>query len=203
MGEIADAVKSSSRMGTIWGFVVVLLGVLAMMMPFVSGIAVTTLVTIFVIAAGITMTMYAFKAGSFVKGLFQFLFGGITILAGVAMFTQPMLGMYTLTAVLMGWFLVDGIFSLIAGFKAKPVEGWGWVVISGIASIVLAILMWRQWPATGQFAIGLLVGIRLIFTGWSIAMIGAVGDAVGDQVGKVGDEIRQAVASEAKTESPQ
>jgi hypothetical protein len=44
------------------------------------------------------------------------------------------------------------------------------------------VLLWRQWPASGNFAIGLLVGIRLIFTGWSIAMLGMIGDAAVDVV---------------------
>jgi hypothetical protein len=48
--------------------------------------------------------------------------------------------------------------------------------------------MWSQWPATGEFAIGLLLGIRLIFSGWSIAMLGMMGDATVDVVEHAGRE---------------
>ena len=114
----------------------------------------------------------------------QFVFGGITVLCGLAMFAQPVAGMFTITAVLIAYFLVDGVFVIFAGLRGKPAPGWGWMTVSGIASVVLAILLWRQWPASGAVALGLLMGIRLIFTGWSIAMLGMAGDAAIDAVQK-------------------
>jgi uncharacterized membrane protein HdeD (DUF308 family) len=182
MGIISDSLRDSSRIGTGWGFAIMILGVLAIMTPFVSGVAVTMLLAVVVTAAGLTITMYCFKAGSFGKGLLQFLFGGITILCGVSMFFTPVESMMTLTMVLLAYFFVDGIFTIFAGFSARPASGWGWIVISGIASIVLAILLYSEWPVTGAVAIGLLLGIRLIFTGFSIAMLGAVGDSASDEL---------------------
>ncbi len=69
MSELSDIARAPSRVGTGWGFAVMLLGMLAIMTPFVSGIAVTAMVAVFITAAGLTMTVYAFKAGSFGKGL--------------------------------------------------------------------------------------------------------------------------------------
>ena len=180
MNDLSAVARASSRMGTVWGFAVMLLGMLCIMTPFLSGIAVNTVVAILIVASGISITIYAFKAGSIGKGLLQFLFGGITLIAGVAMLLRPMLGMFTMTAVLIAWFVVDGVFSIIAGIRGRSAQGWGWVLVSGIASLVLGIFLWRQWPASGAFAIGLLAGIRLIFTGWSIAMLGMMGDATVD-----------------------
>jgi uncharacterized membrane protein HdeD (DUF308 family) len=182
MSDLSDIVRTPGRIGTGWGFAIMLLGILAVSAPFVSGVATTSFVAVLITAAGLTMTMYAFKAGSFGKGLLQFLFGGITIACGVAMFVTPMFSMFTLTGVLMVYFLVDGIFAIFSGVKGRPAPGWGWVIISGTASIVLAVLLWRQWPDSGTYAVGLLVGIRLIFTGWSIAMLGMLGDATVDVV---------------------
>ncbi len=182
MSELSRIAHAPSRVGTGWGFAVMLLGMLAMMAPFVTGVAITGLVAVLITAAGLAMTAYAFKAGSFGKGLLQLLFGGITVLCGIAMFLTPMLSMYTLTGLLMAYFVVDGVFAIVSGVRGRPTPGWGWVIVSGIASVVLAVLLWRQWPASGNFAIGLLVGIRLIFTGWSIAMLGMIGDAAVDVV---------------------
>ena len=193
MSNLSDIVRAPGRIGTGWGFAVMLLGILAIMAPFVSGVAVTSFVAVLITAAGLTMTMYAFKAGSFGKGLLQFLFGGITIVCGVAMFVTPMYSMFTLTGVLMVYFVVDGGFSIYSGVKGRPEPGWGWVIVSGIASIVLAVLVYRQWPDSGTYAIGLLVGIRLIFAGWSIAMLGMLGDATVD--------VAEAVVQEAVQQS--
>jgi len=145
-------------------------------------IAVTSFVAVLITAAGLAMTVYAFKAGSFGRGLLQFLFGGITVLCGVAMFVTPILSMFGLTGLLMAYFVVDGLFAIISGVRGRPEPGWGWVIVSGIASIVLAVLMWREWPASGAYAVGLLVGIRLISSGWSIAMLGMLGDGTVDVV---------------------
>ncbi len=185
MGYISESVRGSSRAGTVWGFAVMIMGILAIMAPFLTGIGTTLLLAILVTAAGLMITVYAFKAGSFGKGLLQFLFGGITIVCGIFMFITPGLSMLSLTMVLLVYFLVDGIFGIISGFQAKPVEGWGWMVVSGIASIALACLLWSDWPVSGQYAVGILVGIRLIFAGWSIAMLGAVGDAVSDEIEQI------------------
>lgn len=182
MSQISDILRAPGRAGTVWGFAVMLLGILAISVPFVSGVATTTLVSVLITAAGIAMTVFAFKAGSFGKGLLQFLFGGITIVAGVAMLMMPIMSMFTLTSVLMVYFVVDGLFGIYNGVKGRGTPGWGWVTISGTASIVLAVLLYRQWPDSGTYAVGLLVGIRLIFTGWSIAMLGMLGDATVDAI---------------------
>ena len=182
MGTVTDAAHQTSRLSTGWGFAVIILGMLAIMMPFVTGVAVSSMVAIIVAAAGMTMTVYAFKAGSLGRGIFQFLFGGITLLCGVGMFLTPVLSMWTITAFLMAYFLVDGAFTIAAGMKAKPADGWGWIVFSGISSVLLAILLYAKWPASGAFAVGLLVGIRLVFAGWSIAMLGMASDAMTDAV---------------------
>jgi len=196
MSDLSDIARAPSRIGTGWGFAVVLLGILAMMAPFISGVAVTSLVAVAITAAGIAMTVYAFKAGSFGKGLLQFLFGGITILFGIAMFVTPLRSMFGLTGLLMAYFVVDGLFAIFSGVRARPQPGWGWMIVSGVASVVLAVLLWRQWPASGAYAVGMLVGIRLIFSGWSIAMLGMLGDAAVDIV-------EQAVEDEAAEAGPE
>ncbi len=119
MSQISDILRAPGRAGTVWGFAVMLLGVLAVSMPFVSGVATTSLVSVLITAAGIAMTIFAFKAGSFGKGFLQFLFGGITIVAGVAMFSMPMMTMFTLTGVLMVYFVVDGLFAIYNGVKGR------------------------------------------------------------------------------------
>ncbi len=182
MGIVSQSIRESSRVGTAYGFAVMIAGMLAIMAPFITGITTTMLLAIIVTGAGLMNLTYSFKAGSFGKGVLQFLFGGITVVAGILMIMTPGLSMLTLTGVLLVYFLVDGIFGIITGFQAKPAEGWVWLVVSGIASIVLAYLLWREWPVSGQYAVGILVGIRLIFTGWSMAMLGVVGDSLSDEI---------------------
>lgn len=92
MNDLSAIARAPSRMGTGYGFAVMLIGMLCVMTPFVSGVAVNTLVAVLILAAGLTITTYAFKAGQFSQGFVQFLFGGITLLAGAFMLVRPMLG---------------------------------------------------------------------------------------------------------------
>jgi uncharacterized membrane protein HdeD (DUF308 family) len=66
---------------------------------------------------------------------------------------------------------VDGVFEIIWAFRLRPIKGWGWTLFSGIASLVLGILIWRQFPVSGMWAVGTLAGIHMIFAGSSIASL--------------------------------
>ena len=199
-GLISDAVRTDARLGTISGFFLVVLGILAIAAPFQSGIAASVVVSVLMIAAGMTFLFYCFKARSFGSGFGQFLLGGITIAAGVFMLAEPMMTLFSLTAVLVAFFLADGIVTLYQGFKHKGQEGWGWVVFSGLSSIALAVLIGYGWPDSGQYAVGILVGVRLLFSGWTIAMLGWASDSVGEGIGEITDEEVEAFVQEVEAE---
>ena len=182
MTAAGDMIKASSRMGTMMGIATMIMGFLAIAVPMFTGVAITVVIAVLLLAAGIAMTVYAFSAETFGRGLFQFLFGGITALAGVAIFARPLIGLASITVVLTVYFFVDGIMAVVAGFQAKPMKGWGWVVFSGVAAIVLGVLIWKQWPGSAQWVVGLLVGIRLITAGWSMMMLGGMTEAAVDSV---------------------
>ncbi len=182
MTEAVQAVRESSRGGVVLGLATVILGVLAMAAPLASGITVTAVVGILLIAGGIARTVFAFKADSFGQGALTFLFGGLGIVCGAVMLAKPLLGLTSLTMVLIAYFLVDGLTAMIAAFQLRPVKGWGWMLFGGLLSVVLAVLMWRQWPITGAWAVGVLVGANMVFAGWSMVGLGSVGEGVADEM---------------------
>ena len=55
--------------------------------------------------------------------------------------------------------------------RLRRAQGWGWLLFGGIATVILALLIWMQWPASALWVLGLLVGINLLFTGWSLTMM--------------------------------
>ena len=69
-------------------------------------------------------------------------------------------------------FLIEGIFKVAFSFKIRPAPQWGWGVFSGIVSFVLAIMILAQWPLSAVWMVGLLVGIGMLFNGWSLVMLG-------------------------------
>lgn len=179
---LANAVKKDSTALLILGIVTIVLGVLAMMAPMMAGAAVALLVGFLLIAGGIMRTIFAFKCKSWGKGIIVFLLGLLTLLVGLYMVARPGLALASLTLFLAAYFMVDGIFEVIQAFDLKPLQGWGWMLFGGSVSILLGFMIWRQWPLSGAWAIGILVGIKLIFAGMAMAGIGAAGRGLAGQV---------------------
>jgi uncharacterized membrane protein HdeD (DUF308 family) len=86
---------------------------------------------------------------------------------------QPEVGSKALAIVLMIYLFADGLTSLIVALKIPPVAGGGWLLLGSLASIAVGILMWTQWPASGELAVGLLIGIKLMLDGVSMIGIGS------------------------------
>ena len=187
MNELADGIKKTSKRGKLFGILVVILGILAMMSPLVAGKAVAMMVAIMLIVAGIFRLMWAFQAETFGKGALTFLVGGLTLVAGVLMLMRPYIGLASLTMLLAAYFLVDGIFEIIAAFKVKPEQGWGWLLFGGIVSAALGWMIWKQWPVSGVWAIGILVGVKMLFAGIEMIALGAVGTQIGKGVEEVSE----------------
>ncbi len=167
---------------TIFGIIVLILGLLAIACPLTAGAAVSTMVAILLMAAGAVRMLWAFKAGSFGKGALVLLLGGLTLGGGIVMLARPLVVLASLTIVLAVYFLLDGISEIVAAFSVKPAKGWGFMVFGGAMSILLSALIWSQWPLSGAWAIGILVGVRLVFAGTAMIALGSAIGTVRDAV---------------------
>jgi uncharacterized membrane protein HdeD (DUF308 family) len=178
----------------------VIFGVLAIAAPFITGVAVAIFVGSLLVLTGIAQLVHAFKARMWGIGFWGSVIGLLSIAAGVYMMIRPGVGLAALTLLLAIYFLVDGISEIIAAFRIKPDQGWGWVLFNGIIAVLLGLMIWRQWPVSGAWAIGVLVGIHILITGWSMIILGtgarrvagAIEDAVEDAVDTAGDVAEKA-----------
>lgn len=178
MNEALDAAKGAgTRMGVLGG-ITMALGVFAMLSPLYTGLSIALLVGILVLGGGIVRMIWAFKADGLGKGILMFALGGLTFFCGVALVSNPLLGSALLTVVLAVYLVLDGLFEIAASFQLKPASGWGWMLTGGIVSLLLGIMIWRQYPFSGAWAIGILLGIKLFLTGMEMLMVGAVARGV-------------------------
>jgi len=69
------------------------------------------------------------------------------------------------------YLLVDGIFGAVFAFQVRPEKGWGWILFSAAVSFLLGILLMKEWPLSGVWAIGTMVGISLLFSGITMISI--------------------------------
>jgi uncharacterized membrane protein HdeD (DUF308 family) len=107
--------------------------------------------------------VWAFRAGSLGKGVLTFLIGVLTLLAGIAILSHPLMSSAVLTLLLAVYFFVDGFAELFAAFSVK--EGKGLLIFDAVVTIVLGILIYTGFPLAGTLAIGIFLGIKLLLAG--------------------------------------
>jgi len=170
-GWVEDAKKNAGLI-IVLGVVTVIAGFLALVMPWASGVGIAIFVGIALVFGGVARLVGAFSAGSFGRGTLAFIGGALTLLAGALMVARPGIALATLTLMLGAYLLVDGVFGAVLAFQVKPEKGWGWMLLSAVMSLLLGFLLLREWPLTGLWAIGTLVGIHMLFAGFSMISIG-------------------------------
>jgi uncharacterized membrane protein HdeD (DUF308 family) len=164
-----EAIDRGWGWGVTMGILMIILGALAIIYPAMTSVGVTYLLGAVLVGAGIVQLVYAFGVRGW-KGFFWHVLIAITYgVIGVLLLTYPLGGLVTLTFLLALYFLISGVFKVIVSLTSRDVSGWGWVLTSGIASLVLGALVWTSWPVDSLWFVGLLVGIDLVFAGFSLA----------------------------------
>ena len=171
MNDVRSEIKSGASSMKWMGILTIIFGVLAMMMPFVTGQSVLMLIGILVMAGGILRLIWAFKAGSLGKGILVFAIGVLTLLAGFWIITEPFIAAGALTIVLAVYFFADGLLEIIAAFSV--VEGKGWLIFDGVVTVILGVLLFMGFPLSGPVAVGVLLGIKLLLAGITMLTLGS------------------------------
>ncbi len=156
-----------------FGVLTVIAGVFAIVAPLGSGLGITIFIGLALVIGGGARIIAAFGADSFGQGALAFIGGLLGAVAGVILATRPGLGLATLTLLIGSYLLVDGIASAVLAFRVRPDQGWGWILFSGIITVLLGILLLAEWPISGTWALGTLVGVNLLFSGFAMISIGS------------------------------
>jgi uncharacterized membrane protein HdeD (DUF308 family) len=154
------------------GVLMVFLGILAITSPLAAGIAVALTVGVLVLVGGLVQIVLGVKAESWGSRIFGMILGLVAFICGLLLVGHPLFGLSFLTLALTGYFFLDGIVQTVQGLDIKPDRGWGATLLAGVFSILLGVLIWRRWPLSGAWAVGVLVGIKLLLSGWSMISCG-------------------------------
>ncbi len=150
-----------------FGIVLTLLGIAAITHSVkATVVSVSFLGWILLIAAGIEIAQ-AFMVGKW-PGFFLHLLAAVLFgVTGGLFIWRTMISAEVATIFMAMFFLVSGLFQLVSSFAIHALPGWGWQALNGAVTFLLGILVLAQWPASGLWAIGLFVGIDLVFFGWA------------------------------------
>lgn len=153
------------------GIALIALGALAVLTPAVAGSAVVMVIGFILLIAGIVAVVRGLKAGASAEKVTGLILGIVTALAGIAVIGHPLFGLAFLTLLLVGYFVAEGVWKIVVSFRYRPARGWKWLLVSGVLSLILGLLIWNQWPMSGLWAVGVLVGVNLLGTGLALVML--------------------------------
>jgi len=154
------------------GVALVLCGLMAIGSPLVTGIAIELMVGSLIGLCGIVQIVHAVKATTWPSRLVALFSGLLGVICGALMIAHPLAGLSFLTLLLAAYFLVDGVLEIGFSIRLRKLEGWQWILVAGVVTALLGLLIWLQWPLSGAWAVGALVGVNIILLGWGALRLG-------------------------------
>jgi uncharacterized membrane protein HdeD (DUF308 family) len=171
MPAIRGEVRQSATWSIVFSVLMIISGVLAVSIPPIAGLTVTVMFGWLMLVTGALHLGYAWRADGPAA-----VFGEIAIsvlYAAVGFYTlaHPLAGLASLTLVIAGYLAVKGVLESVISFTFRRLPGTGWLLFDGILTVVLAALIAGSWPASTAWAVGTLVGIAMVSSGFSRLML--------------------------------
>jgi uncharacterized membrane protein HdeD (DUF308 family) len=150
------------------GLFLISMGSAAIIVPNVFTLGITLFLGWLLIICGMLQTIRVINTTN-MPGAWVWLFSGIfQIVIGYFFVADPLEGRMTLALLLSLFFAMDGVAKIYLALLFRPLARWGWMIFSGLASLLMAVIVWAGWPGTASWVPGLLLGVNLIFSGWAL-----------------------------------
>jgi len=152
------------------GILLVISGTVCIVFPMMASFAATIVLGICLMVAGVATVVGAFWAGKWSGFTVSLLIGILYLVAGYVISDKPFQSAVALTLFLAVFFIVAGIVRTISALTIRhPL--WGWSLLNGLVTLLLGIIIYRNFPESGLWLIGLLVGIEMLLHGWFDIML--------------------------------
>lgn len=157
--------RQGSTLSILWGALLILLGIMATGAPLLAAVAVSAVISWLILCAGVVHILLAFRAHAAGSAIWRVLVGLAYLSFGAYAIVHPVLSVASLTLVLAGLFVIEGVLNVGSYFKMRPLHGSSWVLIDGVITLLLGGMIYMQWPSSSVWAIGVLVGISMMISG--------------------------------------
>ena len=153
-----------------WGLALVVIGLLAIGFSFSATLGTVVAFGVLSMTGGVAEIVGSFWARQWGGLVLKLLAGVLYIVVGMLMVAHPIGAAAGLTLMIAAALLVSGLLRIIVAVMHR-FSGWPWVVLNGVITLVLGVMIWRQWPESALWVIGLFLGIDLVFSGWTWVML--------------------------------
>ena len=145
------------------GVLLIIVGIEALASPYFAALVAAFWVAWGLVFGGVAELISAFSSSE--NRLWKTLLGLLYLFAGIYILIHPGSGLLALALMLAWVFLIQGVISILGALQLRPVPGWGWWLVDGVITLLLAFLIFSGWPQNSVRIIALLVGIALIISG--------------------------------------
>ena len=172
-----NAFRAHWKLFLFQGVVMVILGILAVCAPVAASIAVAIYVGWLLLISGVIGLVATLSTHHVHAFLWSLITAALSVVIGILLVLMPVQGAVSLTIVLTAFFIAEGVFQATVAIASRQVLSgtWVWMLLSGIADLVLAAIIIEGWPGTAIWALGLLVGINLLTSGWAVVVAAIAG----------------------------
>ena len=152
------------------GILLVILGVAALILPPLASLAIAIFLGWMFLISGIGGLIVTYWARSTPGFWWSLISAALAVLAGLLLLARPMQAVLTLTIVVGAYFLAEGVATIMYALEhRRELSGrWSWLLISGLVDIAISFMVITGLPSSAEWAIGVLVGINLLFGGASL-----------------------------------
>ncbi|MCS3725897.1 HdeD family acid-resistance protein [Bradyrhizobium betae] len=164
---MTQTVKAHWKAFLFEGILLVVLGVAALVLPPLASLAIAIFLGWMFLISGIGGLIVTYWARSTPGFWWSLISAALAVLAGALLLARPMQAVLTLTIVLGAYFLAEGIATIMYALEhRRELSGrWSWLLISGLLDIAISFMVITGLPSSAEWAIGVLVGINLLFGG--------------------------------------
>lgn len=167
-GAMRETVKRHSNWYLAQAGLMIVAGVLALLFPVASSFTAVMFLGWILIFTGIFQGLSLIGAANVPHFWLQLISVALFIVVGMLFLRDPGQSLLTLTLLLIVFFMVEGISKVIFALTIRPFPNWGWVLMSGVVGILLALYLWASIPVTAIWLLGALLGIELICEGLAL-----------------------------------
>lgn len=155
------------------GALLAVIGLVALLSPVTAGSAVVKIVALILVVTGVVQLVHAYRSSSRPDRLLWTVLGSVISLLGILVWFNPEIGSGFLATLLMLFFAAQGFWKISMSLRLRRFNGWLWMLLSGLLSLLFVYLLWSQWPLSGAWIIGLLVGLDLLLSGIAAMVVAA------------------------------
>ncbi len=167
MSALAVPATGGGRGSWVVGVLLILAGLLCIVLPFFAGVAVTGIVGWLLLFAAFAHLLYAWSARGAGSVIWQIVIGLVYLAVALYLIFHPARGLLTLTLLLACYFVVEGVLELVIYFQLRRVRRSGWFLLDALITLFLGGLIWAHWPFSSVWALGTIVGVSLLSSGFT------------------------------------